>query len=222
MRLRPVLLLVYHEASRFKQLWRGDDAAQQRMFDQAREGSATAHDGLLAMQTRWMLAWFERELPACLRSKFDADDLVQDVCLDAWKGFESFKGESIAEYRKWLAKACLHCLLDRLAEYATASRELSREVPLDVERIANGNQRPFHRRWSGDPDGISAVEAAEEVERLLAVLPARARQVVALYVFEERTFCESADELGCCARTVRRDWERALAELRRRGPPSEA
>ncbi|HEX5446942.1 MAG TPA: sigma-70 family RNA polymerase sigma factor [Pirellulales bacterium] len=208
----------YREKSTARSLRRADDGKAQRLLAAARAGSAAAHEALFERQTVWLRAWFQRELPQCLRSKLGPEDLVQEVCLRAWRGLSQFESNSIAAYRGWLEKICRHCLLAVVERHVTAlCREVAREVPLDVRAIAHGHQRTLRRACAVEPSEIAAAEAAEEMERLLAGLPPRARQIVVLHACEERSFCEIARELGCCARTVRRDWHRACQELRRRG-----
>ncbi|MGH7140751.1 MAG: RNA polymerase sigma factor [Pirellulales bacterium] len=193
------------------------DRHQQALLDCARSGSAAAHDALLAIQLVWIVRWFERELPACLQSKLDPEDLAQEVSFYAWRRFDQFAGVSLAQYRCWLVETCHNRLVVRVEQYATAQcRELAREMPLSERAIACGKQRPFHHHWLRETSGEAAVEAGEEIERLLSDLSRRRKQVVILHALEERTLSEIAKYLGCSLRSVERDWASARAVLRRR------
>lgn len=184
---------------------------QQTLLDRALCGCAASQTCLMLLQGRWMKRWFERELPACLRTKLDAEDLLQETYVAAWRGFARYRGPSIAEYRGWFKEIGRHCLAAALDAYRAAQcRDVSREVPLDVGAIARGEQRSLR----GDPAMIA--ETREEAVWLLAGLSGRARQIVVWHVLDGRTFCDIARELGCCTRTVRREWLRARALLRHR------
>ena len=193
------------------------DHDQQSLLDRAREGSAASHATLLMVQRQWMLPWFNRELPKCLRGKLDPDDATQEACFHAWRSFKQFAGVSVGEYRRWLRSVCHHCLLGVVEQYVTAlRREVAREVMFDDGAMGRDGRRPCHRVPELGLGASPRVDLAGAIERLLSGLRPRARQIVILHARDDRTFCDIAQELGCSVRTVRREWHRAREELQRR------
>lgn len=50
----------------------------------------------------WLKIVAERELPAGLRGRVEASDIVQQTLLDAWRGLGGFRGKTQAERLAWL------------------------------------------------------------------------------------------------------------------------
>ena len=94
-------------------------------LDAARRGDDAAFARLIAP--------FRRELRAhCYRmagTLHDADDLLQESLLRAWKGLASFEGR--ASLRTWLYKVTTHACLDKLDSRA-APRELVEPCPPEL------------------------------------------------------------------------------------------
>ena len=95
-------------------------------IDAARSGDEKAFTGLIAP--------YRRELRAhCYRmsgSLHDADDLVQDSLLRAWKGLAGFEGRS--SLRTWLYKVTTSACLDAL------ERRGPRALPMDLAPPSDG------------------------------------------------------------------------------------
>jgi RNA polymerase sigma-70 factor (ECF subfamily) len=63
----------------------------------------------------------------------DAEDLVQDTFLRAWRGFEGFDGR--ASIRHWLYRITTNVCLDALASRASAGRVLPETQNLPTEQM---------------------------------------------------------------------------------------
>ena len=163
-----------------------------------------------------MRAALERDLPRRLRSKLDADDLVQEARLVEWQNFAAFQGRLVAEYRGWLVEICQGCLRRGLRRYRLALRAVTREEPLEDGAVECGRQRPHRRRETFECVSNSDGEFNDELETMLLGLPDRTRQILVEHACHGRTFCNLAAELGCSSRTVRRVWRQACSDLRRR------
>lgn len=72
----------------------------------------------------------------------DAEDLVQETFLRAWKQIGNFDGR--AAFGTWLHRICANCALDRLR-----SRQRKQEVQPDVEWDRNASHEP-------DPERLAA------------------------------------------------------------------
>lgn len=126
------------------------------------------------------------------RRREDVEDAAQDTFLAAWRRLSSYAGR--APFENWLTRVCLHCC------YARMTRGRTREEPLDEAEHAA--RRP-------DPD------AAIEVGRLLATLPAADRFVLLLLDGEGWSVAEIAEHLGWTQTNVKVRAFRARRRLRR-------
>src|SRR5438270_13630412 len=64
-----------------------------------------------------------------LKAKCDGSDLVQQTLLDAYRGFEGFRGGTEAEWLAWLRRILEHNAADLVRCYAeTDKRQIRREI----------------------------------------------------------------------------------------------
>ena len=141
----------------------------------------------------------------------DAEDLAADILTEVvardYAVLRRFKGQSsLAAYLTVIARRiCLHTL--------TAGGAW-REVPgKDVAPLANHDAEAVAR---GDSD----LENVEEVQRLLAKLAGRDRQVVRMFYIESRTYDEISEELGIPRNSIGPILTRARNLLRQDSPSS--
>lgn len=130
----------------------------------------------------------------------DAEDLVQDVLLRAYRGLASFRGE--ASFRTWIYRITVNTCLNWVASSArrrseSLAAELPDARPSVVERLVRG-------------------QAAERVRRAIWELPDRQRMTVLLRVYEELPHKEIAEIMGCPVGTVKANFFFALKNLRKR------
>ena len=137
------------------------------------------------------------------RSSPDADDLVQESFLRAFRGFDSLRGGDV---KAWLLTIVRNC-------HATALRQQQRRatVPLPdeyEEPAASG---------ASVPQPESASLAAQEqcsLARALAGLPQEHREVLMLREMEDMSYREIAAVTGVAIGTVMSRLARARAALR--------
>jgi RNA polymerase sigma-70 factor, ECF subfamily len=155
------------------------------------------------------------------RNEADAEDVVQEACLRAFKYFGGFAGDS---GKSWLLSIVRHTCFTWLARNRPA--ELA---PLDdaaLDELAAVEADP-----GATPE--SSLQAADErtlLAELLAKLPAEFREVVVLRELEELSYREIAEVTALPVGTVMSRLARARARLRaewrrrtgHRGPPGEA
>jgi RNA polymerase sigma-70 factor (sigma-E family) len=89
-------------------------------------------------------------------------------------------------------------------------RRAARLIPLSRE-LLDGVMAPVP-----DPTGVR--DERDAMMRLIGALPPRQRAVIALRFYEDMSFDEIADLMGCRAVTVRTHLARALASLREAMP----
>ena len=145
-----------------------------------------------------------------LRNADDAEDVVQDAYLRAFRAFGGFKGDAM---RPWLLaivrNAAFRVLLDR--------KRANNVVPFDfiyaTDDAANGMDFA-----STDPSAEAALIAEGEARRLyaaLAELPVAYRDIIVLREMENLSYGEIAEITGIALGTVMSRLSRGRALLRK-------
>jgi len=133
------------------------------------------------------------------RNPDDADDVVQEAMLKAWRAFGRFEGR--AALSTWIHRIVVNAALDRLRARGPVA-----------SLAARGDGEEFERDSASQSDGLTAVETPEElvrsaevgaeVHRALGALPPAHRQVLALRELEGESYQSIADIVRCPIGTV--------------------
>ncbi|MFG1645153.1 RNA polymerase subunit sigma-70 [Amycolatopsis sp. NPDC049252] len=200
------------------------------MTERTRELPMTADQDRFTAETER----FRRELLAhCYRmagSAQDAEDLVQETYLRAWRSYAGFEGR--ASIRSWLYKIATNVCL------TAAQPRRIRVLPSGLSEHYDGPDRPpshvgpgevswlepLPDRWVADDPAATAV--ARESLRLALVaslqhLPARQRAIVILRDVLAFSAAETAEVLGTTTAAVKSGLQRARARLDEREPERE-
>jgi RNA polymerase sigma-70 factor, ECF subfamily len=143
------------------------------------------------------------------RSPADADDIVQESILRAFRGFKGLRG---SDAKAWLLAIVRNCHATLLAQ-----RRRRGLVPLPEE----GDPQDGHALIAGGPDPESATvsrDAARTLERMLASLPEEHREVLVLREIEELDYRTIAAVTNVPIGTVMSRLARARAALRAHWP----
>jgi RNA polymerase sigma-70 factor (ECF subfamily) len=140
------------------------------------------------------VARFARSLT---RSPADADDLVQETFLRAFRGWHTYRPGSDA--RRWLFTICKHVFL-RSRERAERVVELDADPGLEAVAAAR-----LHNaiRAAGGDDLFDRLDLGPAIERAIAALPEPFRVAVALVDVEGYAYDEAAAVLEVPIGTVR-------------------
>jgi RNA polymerase sigma-70 factor (ECF subfamily) len=194
--------------------------------------AAPDHDRFTAETER-----FRRELLAhCYRmvgSAHDAEDLVQETYLRAWRAYAGFEGR--ASMRAWLYKiatnVCLTALAPRrirlLPSGLSGPGEASDRPPSPVAPGEVAWLEPLPDAWIAPPadDPAAAVMTRESLRLALIAslqhLPARQRAILILREVLGFTAPETAEILGTTTTAVKSGLQRARARLDELEPQSE-
>jgi RNA polymerase sigma-70 factor (ECF subfamily) len=139
------------------------------------------------------------------RSPGDADDVVQDAILRAYRAFETMRG---TDPKAWLFTIVRNCHL-------TAAKQARRRgfVPLPEE----GDAKDGHAMIASAPDPETATINRDDkltLDRLVAALPEQHREVLVLREIEEMDYREIAKVTNVPIGTVMSRLARARAALR--------
>jgi RNA polymerase sigma-70 factor (ECF subfamily) len=165
----------------------------------------------------WLKMIAERELPAGLRGRVEASDIVQQTLLDAWRGATGFRGDTQAERLAWLRVILRRVILQHgRARFGAQKRgggeRLQSELDLTSSRIdalaAGAEPTPAEQAAANE----TSVLLAQAIE---ALSPAD-RELIRLRHFDQLTHEQIADRRGCTSAAVRMQWVRALRKLRDR------
>ncbi len=147
-------------------------------------------------------------------SEADAEDLVQEAALKAFRGFGSF--EKGTNFKAWFFRILMNTAVSK---FRKASRR-----PLEVD-IDDTSPTPLLQQAQArglDVDGSDPARAfierirIESIHEAIAELPEEFRQVCVLYFLEEFTYPEIAEVLEIPVGTVRSRLHRARKALQRR------
>jgi RNA polymerase sigma-70 factor, ECF subfamily len=147
-----------------------------------------------------------------VRSRPDAEDIVQEACLRAMRAFDGFRGEDI---RPWLLAIVRNCAYRWLG-----SRRRSGNVVSLEEAFAGGpGAEPDEVQIATDePSAEQRLIAAAErqyVLRALAELPTAFREVLVLREIEGFSYRDIAEVTDAPIGTVMSRLARARGELRK-------
>lgn len=129
-------------------------------------------------------------------NRSDADDLLQETLLRAWRYWGSYRAGS--NLRGWLHRILLNTFRSRYRRAARERELLARAQREDV--LGAASVQPVF------DDGLS-----EDVERALASMPASFQAVLCAVAIDELSYGETAAQLGCPVGTVMSRLHRARA-----------
>jgi RNA polymerase sigma-70 factor, ECF subfamily len=151
------------------------------LVQRARQGDARAFEQLARGVERPLY-----RLAVRMVGHVDAEDVVQDALLAAWRSLASFEGSS---FRAWIFRIATNRALDRLR-----SRRRHPELPLDPP-AEESDERSWAEPAAPGPelaDIAADREALGVVEEALATLPAEQRAVLLLRDIEGFAYEEIA------------------------------
>ncbi len=135
------------------------------------------------------------------RSRTDAEDLVQDAALLAFKAFDSF--EPGTNFKAWFFRILTNAFYSRHRKEKHDRANISTEDLPPLYLYTRTAEIGLH---SQEPDPAAALMDrfdSEQVGAALDALPTEYRTVATLYFIEDFSYQQIADIVGCPVGTVR-------------------
>jgi RNA polymerase sigma-70 factor, ECF subfamily len=184
--------------------------------------SSTAHVGHLEEPRAAREAEFERLAADARRrarsfalrlthSRDDADDLVQDTLIRAWRGFATFRPER--PFVNWVLRIMQRTFVDAKRRENPIRRAVSIQGLLSP---SNGESQeiPLLDPAPGPLDTAMAAGLRDEMVRVLSKMPEPYRTTVVLCDVEQLSYAEIAERQECTIGTVRSRIHRGRRMLR--------
>ena len=180
----------------------GNDSTREALVDRARRGDTRAFDELARAEERALY----RHAARIVGVGADAEDVVQDALLSAWKSISSFEGTS---FRAWLFRIVTNRALDRIR-----ARKRRPELPIEP---AEDEDVTWAEPAAPGPDLAeiaSSREALAVVEEALTGVPVEQRAALLLRDVEGFAYEEIALMTGVEVGTVKSRIHRARVAVR--------
>jgi len=146
------------------------------------------------------------------RSTSDAEDLVQDAFLKAYRFYDHF--EAGTNLKAWLFKILTNTFINK---YRRSTRERSVLEGADADPVGEGVMSNAALRSLVDPVGTTLSPiVGQEIQAALDELPEDYRLMIVLADVEELSYKEIADVVGCPIGTVMSRLHRARKMMQKR------
>ena len=163
----------------------------------------------------------EEILPGALKTALylcrdadDAQDLVQDAAIQAFRQFDKF--ESGTNFKAWFLKVQHNCFLGRLRADARRPQTVQVEDEETVESLYLFEQTRGGKQWGGDPAaGFLAQLDGDEVTAALRGLAPEFRAVCTLFFVHQMGYEQIADVTDTPLGTVRSRLHRGRRHLQK-------
>jgi RNA polymerase sigma-70 factor (ECF subfamily) len=192
--------------------------ATESLLDQARKGDEHSLGQLLESYRSYLTVLARVQIGRRLQGKVDAADVVQDAFLGAYRDFGSFRGTTEPEFLAWLRQVLADVLANLVRHYQGTQRRdirLERQLAVELDQSSHALDRGLMAAQSSPSQLAIRREQSVLLADALAQLPEEWRDVLILRHLEGLTFPEVAERLGRTLDSVKKQWPRALAKLRR-------
>jgi RNA polymerase sigma-70 factor (ECF subfamily) len=190
----------------------------QTLLDLARTGDVAALGRLLESYRAYLTVLARVQIGRRLQGKVDAADVVQDAFLGAYRDFPQFRGISEKEFLGWLRQVLASVLANLVRHYQGTQRRdvrLERQLAVELDQSSHALDRGLVAEQSSPSQQAVRREQAVQLAEALARLPDDMRDLLILRHLEGLTFPEVAQRLGRSIDSLKKQWPRALASLRR-------
>ncbi len=169
----------------------------QILIDRARAGDRDALDRLFQRHSEYVKSSIRVEFGRRLQARTEADDLLQETFLQAFRSIAQYRGQSRATFRSWLSSIARHVVQSHARRHRAQKADLAREVSLACEfTLRGGTSVVLGGCLDGDGETPSTVLRREErfkrLETALRSLSPDHRQVIQLLHLQGLSVKEAA------------------------------
>ena len=180
--------------------------SDEQLLSQARFGDQRAF-GELCLRHSGML---KQGILRIVRNREDAEDVLQDTLLSAYRHLDSFRGT--CRVSTWMMKIGINTALMLLRKRRSLPELISEQASDDGERFESLD----FRDPSLDPEERSITDQRLcKLQSAMRRLPPRARRLMDLYYKKERRLIDAAESLGISVATAKSRLLRTRHLLRR-------
>jgi RNA polymerase sigma-70 factor (ECF subfamily) len=194
------------------------DPDPEQLLHQAKAGNDPALGQLLELYRTYLAVLARVQIGRRLQGKVDASDLVQEAFLGAYRDFPQFRGTTQKEFLGWLRQILASLLANLVRHYQGTQRRdvrLERQLALELDQSSQALDRGLMAPQSSPSQQAIRREQAVTLAAALGRLPNDWRELLILRHLEGLSFPEVARRLGRTVDSVKKQWPRALASLRR-------
>jgi RNA polymerase sigma-70 factor (ECF subfamily) len=194
------------------------DLDSEQLLHRARAGDNPALGQLLELYRAYLAVLARVQIGRRLQAKVDASDVVQEAFLGAYRDFPQFRGTTETEFRSWLRQVLASVLANLVRHYQGTQRRdvrLERQLALELEQSSLNLERSLIAPQSSPSQQAIRREQSVVLAEALGRLPEEWRELLILRHLEGLSFPEVARRLGRTVDSVKKQWPRALAGLRR-------
>ena len=185
-----------------------EDASDEDLVRRVRAGDEAAARLLFERHLPALRAKARARLPAALRGKVAASDVVQDAWLAAFLDVGKFEDRGDASFEKWLHKILRHKLLDEIRRHAGVEKRDARRE----QRLAT--DAPVADTGQASPSAeVVSMERSAALSAAIDELPSDQATAVRCIHQEGLTLTETGERMGRSADAVRKLYGRALVRL---------
>jgi RNA polymerase sigma-70 factor (ECF subfamily) len=180
-----------------------------QLVERSRSGDNEAAGELLAGYRDYLLLIANGEFDRSIQAHLGPSDIVQQSMLAARQKLAQFRGETEPEFRGWLRQILRNDIRDANRKYrdgrlraGTSEADSGRPVASDPIDHAN-------------TPGTDAMvrEQAELLNQAMQRLPPRYQEVIRQRNWNEHSFEEIGERMGCSPEAARKLWYRAIVRL---------
>jgi RNA polymerase sigma-70 factor, ECF subfamily len=192
------------------------EPASEELIAQIRAGDTAAFADFLQAHRQQLLAFISRNLGPALRSKIEAEDIFQEVSVDALKRLGEL-AEGDRDIFGWLCQTAEHRLIDAHRRlFGAQKRSGEKEVALQAPVGSNGQSPLINLLVASMTTASQAFSRSQKEIQLLealATLPEESREALRLRYVEGLPSKEIAARLGKSDGAIRVLLTRSLSRL---------
>lgn len=137
-----------------------------------------------------------------VQDKAQAEDILQEVFVKAWKGLKNTREEKL-NFNAWIYKIAANTINDFFRKFYRSPQTLELNESIDVASSAGADQ------------AVTVKQDSESLKQALSALPSQYRQVLDLRYIQDFSISETAYILGKSNLAVRLLLHRALKQLKK-------